>query len=109
MSEIGHNSRAAEVTHDGEPGVTSVEVSLPVALLRLFPGAPNRTTVHASTVAEVIAALDREWPGMRDRLTDTRPSVRRHINVFVDGERANLETPVRAGQRITILTAMSGG
>ncbi|MFN7001113.1 MoaD/ThiS family protein [Elioraea tepidiphila] len=86
-----------------------VSVTLPGALLALFPGALPRVEVGAGTVAEAMDALEARWPGMRDRLCDSRPAIRRHINVFVDGERAGLETPLRAGADVVILTAISGG
>jgi molybdopterin synthase sulfur carrier subunit len=57
----------------------------------------------------VIDALDRRWPGMRDRLCDSTPRIRRHINVFVAGERANLETRLAPGTEVIIMTAISGG
>ena len=84
-------------------------VQLPPALLRLFPGSAPEATVLASNVAEVIDALDRRWPGMRDRLCDSTPAIRRHLNVFVDGERATLATPVTARSDVFIMTAISGG
>jgi molybdopterin synthase sulfur carrier subunit len=86
-----------------------VSVTLPGALLTLFPGAAQRVELHAASVAEAMDALDARWPGMRDRLCDSRPAIRRHINVFVDGERAALETPLRDGADVVILTAISGG
>jgi sulfur-carrier protein len=87
----------------------SIIVTLPTALVRLFPGSPNAVELQAATVREVIDALNDRWPGMRDRLMDSRPAIRRHINIFVAGERARLETPLAPGTRVTILTAMSGG
>ncbi len=86
-----------------------VTVSLPPALLNLFPGAVGRVEVTASTVGEAIEALDRRWPGMRDRLCDSRPAVRRHINIFVEGRRATLETRLAPGAEVFVLTAISGG
>ena len=86
-----------------------VVVFLPPALLRLFPGAPAQTTVPATTVAAMIDALDARWPGMRDRLCDTTPRVRRHINIFIEGQRATLQTPIRPGTEVCIMTAISGG
>ena len=62
-------------------------VTLPANLVRLFPGAARRLELPASTVREMIDALDARWPGMRDRLCDSRPAIRRHINVFVEGRR----------------------
>ena len=46
---------------------------------------------------------------MRDRVCDSRPRIRRHINVFVDGERATLETPLAPGAEVIVMTAISGG
>jgi molybdopterin converting factor small subunit len=86
-----------------------VTVLLPDALVRLFPGAPRRMEVAAGTVAEAIAALDQRWPGMADRLCDTRPAIRRHLNVFVDGQRARLDTAIPAGGEMLVMTAISGG
>jgi molybdopterin converting factor small subunit len=86
-----------------------VSVTLPGALVALFPGASPRVEVAAATVADVMAALEARWPGMRDRLCDSRPAIRRHINVFVDGERATLDTRLRDGADVVILTAISGG
>lgn len=85
-----------------------VTVLLPAALVQLFPGSTRRVTLSAATVAEAINALDTRWPGMRDRLCDTRPSIRRHINVFAAGRRANLATPLHPGMELEIITAMLG-
>lgn len=90
-------------------GVQAAHVSLPAALCTLFPGAPRELVLAARTVGELMAALDECWPGMRDRLCDSRPAIRRHINVFVDGERARLETELRPGAEVLVMTAISGG
>jgi sulfur-carrier protein len=86
-----------------------VAVTLPRALLNLFPGAARRVELPASTVGEMIDGLDARWPGMRDRLCDSRPAIRRHINVFVDGERATLKTRLAPGAEVFIITAITGG
>lgn len=86
-----------------------VQVLLPGVLVRLFPGTPREVAVAAGTVAEAIAALDRLWPGMADRLCDSTPAIRRHLNIFVDGERARLDTPLRPGGEMIVMTAVSGG
>jgi molybdopterin converting factor small subunit len=86
-----------------------VEVSLPPALLPLFPGCERHVVMAARTVDEVLHVLNARWPGMRDRLCDSTPRIRRHINVFVDGERATLGTKLRDGAEVFIMTAISGG
>ena len=86
-----------------------VTVKLAGALVHLFPGAPRVLHVRAATVADMIDALDTEWPGMGDRIRDSSPAIRRHMNVFVDGKRATLDTPLRPGTEVFVLTAISGG
>ena len=86
-----------------------VVVTLPTVLLRLFPGAERRVELPARSVSEALAALDARWPGMRDRLCDSTPALRRHLNIFVDGERARLETPLLPGAEMIVMTAVSGG
>ena len=86
-----------------------VIVKLAGALVYLFPGAPRQIEVSATSVAEMIDALDAEWPGMRDRICDSTPAIRRHMNVFVDGKRATLATPLTPGSEVFVLTAISGG
>ena len=86
-----------------------INVVLSPALVSLFPGAVHRVEVDAADVNAMIDALDARWPGMADRLRDSSPSVRRHINIFVDGKRATLDTPLAPGSPVYVLTAVSGG
>ena len=97
---------AAEPAPDAAPAVS---VTLPPGLVALFPGAPMSTRAAAADIASLLDALDARWPGMRDRLADTRPAIRRHIQLFVDGRRATLETPLHPGADVVFLTAVSGG
>ena len=86
-----------------------VVVTLPTVLVRLFPGCEREPSVSAATVGAMIAALDARWAGMRDRLCDSTPRIRRHISIFADGERATLDTPLAPGAEVIVLTAISGG
>jgi len=85
------------------------DVHLPRSLIALFPGAPRRLEARGGTVAEVIADLDAQVPGIRNRLLDAGPSIRTHINVFVSGERATLATPVASDSIVHVIPAVSGG
>ncbi len=85
------------------------DVRLPSTLPPLFPGLPRRLEVEAATVAGAIADLDERWPGVRDRLCDGGPQLRRHIHVYVDGERAGLETALKPRSRVDVVAAISGG
>ena len=85
------------------------DVHLPRSLVALFPGTPRRLEARGGTVAEVIADLDTQVPGMRNRLLDAGPAIRTHINVFVAGERATLATPVASDAVVHVIPAVSGG
>lgn len=87
----------------------AVLVRLPTVLTILFPGAPPRVELQAGTVAEAIDGLNARWPGMGDRIRDSSPAIRRHINIFVDGRKARLETRLAPGMEVFVLTAISGG
>ena len=86
-----------------------IVVRLPAILVDLFPGAGRRVEMQAATVGEMVDGLEALWPGMRDRLCDSRPAIRRHINVFVDGERVKLDHRLADGDEVFVLTAISGG
>jgi molybdopterin converting factor small subunit len=84
-------------------------VLLPGSLLALFPGVGKRHEIEGDTIAAVLVELDRSVPGIRDRLVEAGPRLRPHINVFVDGEPANLATAVPPSAVIHVLPAVSGG
>jgi molybdopterin converting factor small subunit len=84
-------------------------VVLPRSLVVLFPGTPRRLEADGGTVREVLRALDAQVPGIWDRICDSGPVIRTHVNVFVSGERAALETPVPDGATIHVIPAVSGG
>ena len=85
------------------------DVHLPRSLVGLFPGTPRRIQARGATVADVIADLDSQVPGIRNRLLDAGPSIRTHLNVFVGGQRATLTTPVEADSVVHVIPAVSGG
>jgi sulfur-carrier protein len=84
-------------------------VVLPRSLVALFPGAERRTSVPGASVAEVVAALDGRIPGVADRVLAPGPAIREHLNVYVDGERATLATPVGPDSVVHVIPAVSGG
>jgi molybdopterin synthase sulfur carrier subunit len=85
------------------------ELYLPSTLTPLFAGLPRRLEVDANTVDEAIGQLNERWPGVRDRLCEPGPALRMHIHVYVDRERAALDTPLAAHSRVDVIAAISGG
>ena len=85
------------------------DVHLPPTLPSLYADLPRRVKIDAATVDEAIERLDERWPGLRDRLCEPGPVLRTHINVYVDRERADLETTLAPGSRLDVIAAISGG
>ena len=65
--------------------------------------------IEGATVTELLQALEQEHAGLEGWILDERGVLRRHINVFVNGEPAEPETAVAPEDRIEILPAISGG
>ena len=84
-------------------------IILPRSLIALFPAAPRRCEVEATTVAEAIDRLDELAPGMRNRIVDSGPVIREHIKVFVDGVPATLDASMRSDSTLHVIPAVSGG
>jgi molybdopterin synthase sulfur carrier subunit len=87
-------------------------VHLPAALSGHAAGR-RRVEIDGTTVGGVLAALGRAHPGVGQRVLDDRGVLRRHVNVFVNGESIRYlkgsETPVGDGDEVWILPAVSGG
>jgi molybdopterin synthase sulfur carrier subunit len=85
------------------------ELYLPSTLQPLFAELPRRLELDATTVGEAVDRLDERWPGLRDRLCEPGPTLRQHIHVYVDRERAGLGTALEPRSRVDVITAISGG
>jgi molybdopterin converting factor small subunit len=77
--------------------------------LRARAGGHRSHELEGATVAEVLRALEAAQPPVRGWILDERGEVRRHINVYVNGERALLQDRVDAGATVDVLPAISGG
>lgn len=90
----------------------SLKVVIPTPLRKFTSGA-EMVEVEAATIKEVLDSLDSKFPGFRASVCDDTGSLRRFINIYVDGEDVrfleNLATPVSDGSEIAIVPAISGG
>ena len=77
--------------------------------LKQLAGGCADHAVDAATVREALRALEREQPELRGWILDERGLVRRHINVFVNGEPGDEETALGGEDRVDVLPAISGG
>ncbi len=89
----------------------SIEVRVPT-ILRTYTSNAKVVTVQGTTIAEVVADLDANYPGIGDRLLDDK-GLRRFVNVYLNDEDVRfldgLATVVADGDSVTILPAVAGG
>jgi molybdopterin synthase sulfur carrier subunit len=77
--------------------------------LKRLAGDRAEHAVDGATVGELLRALERAHPATDGWILDERGIIRRHINVFVNGELGDGETAVGADDRVDVLPAISGG
>ena len=77
--------------------------------LRKLAGDAPTHELDGATVAELLRALELRHPDVSGWILDERGLIRRHINVFVNGERGDGTTAVRSDDRIEVLPAITGG
>lgn len=79
-------------------------------MLRSYTGGAGEVQATGGTVAELLADLDRRFPGMRFRVIDEQQRVRQHVRIFADGEVVrDLSTPIDETTIIQLVGALSGG
>jgi molybdopterin converting factor small subunit len=77
--------------------------------LKRLAGNRAEHAIEAATVGAALAGLERANPALEGWILDERGVLRRHINVFVNGELGEQDTEVGAGDRVDVLPAISGG
>ena len=90
----------------------SLRVVIPTPLRKFTSGA-EWVEVEARTVQEVLDNLDSRYPGFRASVCDETGSLRRFINIYINGEDVrfleNLSTRISDGAEVAIVPAISGG
>jgi sulfur-carrier protein len=77
--------------------------------LKRLAGDRSEHALPGATVGELLRELEREQPAVSGWILDERGRIRRHINVFVNGDYGSEDTPVGPDDRIDVLPAISGG
>ena len=89
----------------------SVTVSIPT-ILRSYTKNARSVSADGAKLSEVINDLEKQFPGIQDRLIEDG-SLRRFVNIYVNDEDVrflgNLDTPVTDGDSVTVLPAVAGG
>jgi len=77
--------------------------------LRKLAGGRAEHELDGGTVVELLRGLEQRHPEVSGWILDERGRIRRHINVFVNGERGAEQTVVESGDRVEVLPAITGG
>ncbi len=77
--------------------------------LKKLAGGVTDHAVDGDTVVELLSEFERAHPAMSGWILDERGHIRRHINVFVNGEPGEANTAVGPDDRVDVLPAISGG
>ncbi len=77
--------------------------------LETLAGGESELDVEAGTVIELLQRLEQDHSGLEGWILDESGELRRHINVFVNGEPAEPDTAIEGSDKIEILPAISGG
>lgn len=113
-SEVRARSSLEATDESREAGhVVVYDPRMPVVRLRAplkrLAGDLSEHVLEGGTVVGLLRELERAHPDLEGWILDERGLIRRHISVFVNGERGDGSTAVEAGDRVEVLPAISGG
>jgi molybdopterin synthase sulfur carrier subunit len=90
----------------------SVRVRVPTPLRKYTQGA-DEVNAQGSNVKSLVEDLEKNYPGIKERICDETGKVRRFVNVYVNGDDIrflqNLDTALKEGDNISIVPAIAGG
>jgi sulfur-carrier protein len=90
----------------------AVLVRIPTPLRSLTKGQAE-VQVAADNVADLIEDLEKQFPGIKERLVDEGGEVRRFINFYINEEDVRFlqgsQTVIKAGDQVSIVPAIAGG
>ena len=81
--------------------------------LRKLTNEQELVQAGGSNVGELIADLEKQFPGIKERICDDKGNIRRFVNVFVNDEDVRFldeqATPVKETDEVSIVPAIAGG
>lgn len=95
---------------DDEPMVTTFHIP---RVLQPSCDGKSELCLRGRTIRAVLKELQHDYPALYVCLCDETGAVRRHLNIFVNNEiiiaRDGLDTPLKAGDLVSVFQAVSGG
>lgn len=92
--------------------MAKVKVRIPTPLQKLTQNRPEVES-NAGNIKELVLDLEKQFPGIKDRILDDKGKIRRFINFYVNDEDIRFlkqdETPLSDGNEVSIIPAIAGG
>ena len=86
-----------------------MKVRIPTPL-RSYTDQQAVVSADGATVADVLADLDRQFPGIRFRMVDEQGRLRQHMRIWINEDPVrDLTTSLTDGDELVIMQALSGG
>lgn len=90
----------------------ALKVRIPTPL-RKITGGKDEVSAEGTTVAEVIDDLEKNYPGLKERICDEGGSLRRFVNMYLNDEdirfKNDVQTEVKDQDELSIIPAIAGG
>ena len=90
----------------------AITVRIPAPLRKVTNG-KDRVEVDAENLADMVEAMEEQYPGIKERLLDESGELRHFVNIYVNGEDVQflqgLETPISGPDEVSIVPAVAGG
>lgn len=89
-----------------------VKVRIPTPLRKITQG-KDEVEADGANVSEVLADLEKNYPGLKERICEEDGALRRFVNLYLNDEdirfKENLETVLKDGDELSIIPAIAGG
>ena len=90
----------------------AIKVRIPTPLRKLTNGS-DEVTADGKNIAEIIEDLEKNYPGLKERICEGDGKLRRFVNIYLNDEdiryKNNLETELKETDELSIIPAIAGG
>ncbi|MBI5641916.1 MAG: MoaD/ThiS family protein [Deltaproteobacteria bacterium] len=90
----------------------AIKVRIPTPLRKLTNGS-DEVLASGSNITEIIEDLEKNFPGLKERICEADGKLRRFVNIYLNDEdirfKKNLETELRENDELSIIPAIAGG
>lgn len=90
----------------------AIKIRIPTPLRKLTNGA-DEVMAEGRNITEIIEDLEKNYPGLKERICETDGKLRRFVNIYLNDEdirfKKNMETELKDSDELSIIPAIAGG